>query len=516
MGNNFNKEQMYSHHHTGKSELDVDNHKIAKRILSEKMIPWRITLIYALVGGLWILLSDKFIHTITKDPDTLTNLATIKGWAFIVGTACMLFVLIKKDMAMVRKAREELYAKDEMYQLIIEGTTDCLWDWDIGSDRVFMTNHWKEKLGYAKRDILDSIKAWKDLIHPEDYVLVGRSVSEYLKKRISHFRVEYRIRMKNGEYIWVLAIGQGIWDKDGTPVRLVGTHTDISERKAIERSLKETMKQNRRLLNEAIEYDKLKTEFFANISHEFRTPLNVILGTIQLIDVYHKDSEKTCEHFHKITRFMGAMKQNCYRLLRLINNLIDITRIDSGFMQIQLENHNVVDVVEKATLSVVDYIESKSVALIFDTDVEEKIIACDADKIERVVLNLLSNALKYTKPGGTIWVNVFDQENQVQISVKDTGIGIPEEKLKSIFERFSQVNSSLTRDNEGSGIGLSLVKSLIEMHGGKVEAKSVLGEGSEFLILIPAITGQESNFNFNEPDKKLIERAEVEFSDIYL
>ena len=170
-------------------------------------------------------------------------------------------------------------------------------------------------------------------------------------------------------------------------------------------------------------------------------------------------------------------------------------------------------------LSVAEYIESKGITLSFDTNTEEKIIACDPEQIERVLLNLLSNAVKFTLSGGRIEAKLSDLGNIVIITVKDNGIGIPEDKQKTIFDRFRQVNKSLRRNSEGSGIGLSLVKSLIEKHGGKIYLRSKLGEGSEFTFEIPcepayiqtsSIISQScmSNHSF-------VERARIEFSDIY-
>ncbi len=164
-------------------------------------------------------------------------------------------------------------------------------------------------------------------------------------------------------------------------------------------------------------------------------------------------------------------------------------------------------------MSVSDYIKSKGVNIIFDTDDEERIIAVDADKIERIMLNLLSNAVKFTDKGGEILVNI---EN-VRISVKDSGIGIPEEKIKLIFDRFAQVDNSLIRNKEGSGIGLSLVKLLIEMHGGYIKVNSTVGEGSEFIVELPVTLTQSNemeSLDYYNCDNK-IEKILIEFSDIY-
>jgi signal transduction histidine kinase len=136
-------------------------------------------------------------------------------------------------------------------------------------------------------------------------------------------------------------------------------------------------------------------------------------------------------------------------------------------------------------LSVAEFAKNKGISLIFDTEVEEKIMACDVDNIERIMLNLLSNSIKYTKPGGNIYVNIYDNEEAVTVSVKDTGIGIPKDKLKIIFERFMQVDSSLKRESEGSGIGLALVKSLVEKQGGEIWLRSEEGLGTDFSLKFP-------------------------------
>ena len=212
------------------------------------------------------------------------------------------------------------------------------------------------------------------------------------------------------------------------------------------------------------------------------------------------------------------MKQNCYRQLRLVNNMIDITKLDAGFFELTLQNCNIVNIVESVTLSVAEYIESKSIELIFDTDIEECIISCDPEKIERVILNLLSNSIKFTKPGGSMTVNMYDKGENIIISIKDTGIGIPNDKLDIIFDRFRQVDRSLTRKQEGSGIGLSIVKSLVEIHGGKISVLSEYGIGTEFIIEFPVIVLPKENDIcgvFEVETQERIERIHIEFSDIY-
>lgn len=289
---------------------------------------------------------------------------------------------------------------------------------------------------------------------------------------------------------------------------------DVTYRKMSEMLRAENM-ENKRLLDEALAFEEIKNEFFSNLSHELRTPLNVIMSTLQLLEGQIETIAKS-DKVDKMKKHMKIMKQNCFRQLRLVNNMIDITKIDSGFYDLRPQNLDIIQVVENITLSVSEYIKSKSINLVFDTDSEEKIIAFDPDSIERIMLNLLTNAVKFSKEGGTIHVNLQNEEEMVIISVRDFGIGIPEEKKNLIFDRFRQVDKSLTRNHEGSGIGLSLVKSLVNMHGGSITVQSVYGFGSTFTISLPAKTIRDENAILEEKESKPnIEKIHLEFSDIY-
>lgn len=293
------------------------------------------------------------------------------------------------------------------------------------------------------------------------------------------------------------------------------TLEDITS-KVLESKLRQDNEAQKREIDEVIALDELKNEFFSNLSHELRTPLNVIMSTLQLLENQNRNSSSKAEA-GKRSKYLNILKQNCYRQLRLVNNMIDITKIDSGFFEIEPRNYNIVDVVESIAQSVSDYIKNKGIELIFDTDVEEKIMAFDLDSIERIMLNLLSNAIKFTEKGGSINVNIADKDDTVLISVKDSGIGIPEDKQKIVFDRFRQVDKSLTRNNEGSGIGLSLVKSLVEMHDGKISVKSQYGIGTEFIIELPAerVPEEEAKVKEEIEQQNHVEKIHIEFADIY-
>ncbi|MFT5871962.1 MAG: two-component system sensor histidine kinase/response regulator [Clostridium sp.] len=280
--------------------------------------------------------------------------------------------------------------------------------------------------------------------------------------------------------------------------------------------LQEQAKELKRAKDVAEAANEANDMFLANISHELRTPLNVLLGATQ-ITKYHLENDEVLDK-EKMKKNAKIQLQNCYRLIRLVNNLIDITKIDSGNFSLNISACNIIEIVENIVKSVVKYAALKNIEIIFDTDVEEVILACDFDAIERIVLNLLSNATKFTPRDGNIFVNIGNRNNSIQIRVKDSGIGISKDKYKMIFERFKQVDNLFTRNCEGSGIGLNLVKSLIEMHDGTIEVNSEYLKGSEFIVKIPI--SEISNDQIARSDSTniftdVISKTDIEFSDIY-
>ena len=294
----------------------------------------------------------------------------------------------------------------------------------------------------------------------------------------------------------------------------------IKERDELLNDLKENNNKIKSIeedLREIREVEKIRGQFFANISHEFKTPINIISSCIQLLDLKKKESDQELAEGYK--KYDKTLKQNCNRMLRLINNLVDITKIDSGYLKLNFINCNIVELVEDITLSVVPYVENKKLSIIFDTMDEEIIIKCDPESIERVMLNLLSNAIKFTSKGGNIIVYIYSDEQYVNISVKDDGIGIADEYMEKVFERFIQGDKTLKRHTEGSGIGLSLVKSIVEMHKGIVEVNRENSVGTEVIVKLPnkKCSGKEETDTkcINNIRNGIVNKINLEFSDIY-
>ncbi len=373
---------------------------------------------------------------------------------------------------MQRKCMEQLLIKNEnCYNLLIKNSKDAILVHRYGKI-IFANERLKQILGYEKSYNFKDIDI-RSLIPKEQYNIIKNKLKDLYSGNENIVRFQHNI-INNEERIIQNTSTYVIYN--GMPTIFSILH-DVTSKMQVKK-LEKDVQKNIELLNESREYNKLITEFLSNISHELKTPLNVIFTAVQLLGFYEKDLNKDA-NYEKQDKYLKLIKQNCYRLMKLINNLLDTTKLDSGYLKLNLVNYNIVSLVEEITLSVASYAESKGINIIFDTDVEEKIIAVDPDKIERIILNLISNAIKFTNPEGNIFVNIKDAGEHIHIHVKDTGVGIPSDKLESIFERFFQIDKTIKKNKEGTGIGLHLVKSFVEMHKGNVAINSELGKGTE-------------------------------------
>lgn len=452
-----------------------------------------IKAIYAIVG------SDKPIMDIKYISISITYMSFI---VLIVGLFLELILTIKKN----RELKEEIKV---FYNLVEENKHSCIYISDLNGNVLYSNKKMKKYLfknEEIKVDILT--EKVKDEINT-----INTDMLESIKKSIYDRGCwNGKIELKSGSTTIDCSV-QTIIDsrltnsnkKSGT-ARFVVTFTDVTEKDRMEKYKIEYEKMK--------DHEKVKSEFFANISHELRTPLNIFYSTVQLLDIKLNNNE---EEFRKAyNKYRSSLRLNCQRMLRLINNIVDITKIDVGYTKPNIVNCDIVKLVEAITMSVIIYARQKDINIIFDTDVEELIIKCDPEMIERAVLNLLSNSIKFTKPNGNIFVSIYVNKEWVQIIFEDDGVGIPIHMQDLVFERFVQADKSLNRMNEGSGIGLSIVKSIIELNEGEIYLESDGENGTEFEILLP----NKKLLGDDLIDKEIeytidMQKIELELSDIY-
>ncbi|KUO72391.1 MAG: hypothetical protein APF77_06085 [Clostridia bacterium BRH_c25] len=416
-----------------------------------------------------------------------------------------------RDITARINAEEELQKSEERYRTLVELSPDAIFV-SMKGKNVFTNMAGVKILGASsrediyQRDILDFIQLDIKALTEQhiDGIINGEEVLSMTEQKINRL---------DGKSIDIEVVCSMVPYRGENAVMSVVR--DISERKRNE-ELKYKIDENMKLVRETLEYDKIKTEFFANISHEVKTPLNIIIGTLQLFELI-MNGQNIEESFDKLAKYTSIMRQNCFRLLRMLSNLIYITEIDSGFVEMHVHNHDLVQIVKNITAAAGRFVESKGIQ--FDTSIEPVSLetACDSEKIERILLNLLSNAVKFTEEGSKIRISLYSNNHYAYISVKDTGIGIPDEMKEMIFQRFRQVDKSFTRKCEGSGIGLSMVKSLVEMHGGSISVNSEYGKGSEFIIKLPLwlMDSDEIAMTAEETANSCLDMVSIEFSDIY-
>ncbi|MEG2917048.1 MAG: PAS domain S-box protein [Clostridium sp.] len=454
------------------------------------------------VGSYKIVFNNKFIgimNILYKEytPSAMSNNDFIKTLCSQIATILVNSNLTKSIKRVLKKNAE---IESEL-KLFLDAAVEIMAMLDEDGNFIRVNAGWTKNLGWSEAEILNM--KWSDILLKEDVEPTIDFVKK-LKEGDGVGRFTNRYIAKNGDIKWLEWSSRYIESKKVS----VCTARDVTKQREIE--------EQRIQYEKDIEIEKVKNEFFANISHEFKTPLNIILATIQVINKNIDNKKILGLGGVDVRKYVTSIKQNSYRLLRLVNNLIDMSRIDTGFYQIHLENQNIVSVVEDITMSVAQYTESKGLELTFDTQVEEQIIACDSEKIERIMLNLLSNAIKFTSECGKIEVQLTIKGGNVIVSVKDSGEGIEKEKLDLIFNRFVQVDNYVNRGGEGSGIGLYLVKSLVEMHGGNIRVSSQLGVGTtfEFDLPITVLKTEDNGVQMKTIVSSKVEKRDIEFADI--
>lgn len=299
--------------------------------------------------------------------------------------------------------------------------------------------------------------------------------------------------------------------EDGEMKYVAEMTEEITERYLTEMLIEE---QSHIVLEENDELERTlsnQEKFFSFISHEFKTPLTVTMSAVQAIELICKN-----ELSDIAKKYIKKIYQSSLQQVRLVNNLLDITRADAGYLKVNKKNMDIVRMTKLIIKSILVYANEKNVNIECSSSSKEIYLGIDDEKYERILLNLLSNAIKFSPIKGNIYVDIEENDGLVSITVKDEGPGIPEDKQKVIFERFGQVNNSLTRESEGTGIGLYIVNLLVNALGGEIKLESKLGQGSAFKVILPIeIVEEDDILKGNLMDDGLVRTVNVEFSNVY-
>jgi PAS domain S-box-containing protein len=369
-----------------------------------------------------------------------------------------------RDVTQRVHALARLHESDERYQLAIRGSDDGIWDWKPETDELFVSPRTLELMGFAADDRpLTSMAEIVKLVHPEDVKRVTDAMTAHLEKRVP-YNIDHRFQLTDGSSRWFRARGQALWNEDGQPIRMAGSISDID---GLIRTTRDAEAAN-----------KLKSQFLANMSHEIRTPMNGVMGMAQLLLKTPLDDKQA--------RFVNMLLSSSRALLAIINDILDLAKIESGSMTLNIDTVDMTKMVESAMERVEGLVERKrlevshtiapSYAGVFDGD---------SSRIVQVLVNLLGNAIKFTEEGAVVLSVGPGSGGRTRFMVRDTGVGIPEDQLQVVFERFRQVDGSSTRKHGGTGLGLAISTELVRLMNGEIGVESTVGAGTTFWFELP-------------------------------
>jgi two-component system sensor histidine kinase/response regulator len=507
-------------------------------------------------------------------------------------------LLILKNVTRYKIIEEKLIESEQRYEMAMEAADLGIWDYLVDTGKTYYSRKWKSILGYYPDEIPDNFSIWEELLHPEDKDRVTLFLKNFLSSNLRIYESEFRLRHKNGNYIWIRSRATALRDEDGKAIRLLGTHRDITEEKKSESEFKKlhqammqspisvlitdkdgyieffnpafckitgwndqeilgkkpsilksgfqpasfyerlwktissgnewhgefkNRKKNGELywelasispiknnfgtithyvkIAENISYLKkiekdlkkakqdaelannYKNLFLANMSHEIRTPINTIIGFSELI----KNENLPTQKRHK---YSEIIEENSQSLLRLIDDIIDIAKIEANELKIKKEACALGELFSELEMTYNNFLKSKqkqNLELVFQIPEEahHDVIFTDPYRLKQIINNLYTNALKHTDIGRIEVGYTIINDNRIRFFVSDTGSGIPDSRLKNIFRRFTQSEESPDSDSSGSGLGLSISKDLAILLGGDISVKSVEGEGSIFFLTLP-------------------------------
>ncbi|MCO5251786.1 MAG: ATP-binding protein [Candidatus Kapabacteria bacterium] len=406
-------------------------------------------------------------------------------------------VIAHENITKRKLAEMSLKEEQDRLQLALYSANLGLYDLNVQTGEAIVNDEYAVMLGYDPDEFVESHDNWIERIHPEDLKPTIDYYNKYIAGEIGEYNVHSRQRTKSGDWMWIHSVGAIIeWDQDDKPLRMIGIHQDINDVKMLQEQIIHAR-------DKAEESDRLKTAFLQNMSHEIRTPLNGIIGFSELL----KDNELSTEERNEFTAIIQASGR---RLIEIVNNVLDISKIETGQMNIRNHAFSINTIIYDSLDFFTPHAKEKSLLLKYHVGLEDddSIFISDSVKIQQVLTNLINNSIKFTDNGSVEFgYEVLDTE--LLFTIKDTGIGISDEYKERVFERFIQADLTTTRTYEGSGLGLSICRGLVELMGGRIWLESELGVGTTFYFTVPFIPDRQVETPIYEVGKDAIKSSHV-------
>lgn len=412
------------------------------------------------------------------------------GLAALIAANLVIFYLLNRST----RSEEKLRKTEALFSIVLTGINDGIYDHNIAEGTIDYSPSYTAILGYSEKELGTSHAHFKTLIHPDDVLGVEAAFDRYASREAPTYSHMFRLRHKDGHWIWVLSRGVGIWDAEGKMQRMIGAHTDITTQKQREEALKFLIDENERQSQElalakekAESANQAKSDFLATMSHEIRTPMNVVIGLSRLLLATPLGPKQL--------EMVQTLEVNADILLKLVNDLLDISRIESGRLELDMRPFNLEDIFQTLHIMFSAEASAKGLTLSMLNKVGNQTFLGDPARIQQILVNLINNALKFTSYGG-ITVTAEDglpnghSRSGIRMTVADTGVGIPSEKLEGIFEKFVQADQTILRRFGGSGLGLSICLSLARLMEGDITVTSQPGTGSAFTFSFSPQTHQ--------------------------
>lgn len=397
---------------------------------------------------------------------------------------------ILEDVTEHHWAEEALFQSEQRLEQITNSVDQCIYSFSITRHgeliAPLITPSISKFTGYGVEEHLANPDLWLDAIHPDDRDHIEVKYSPH-KADTERMFLNYRVLDREGRVHWIKDDIFFELDNSGNPIRMDGVLTDITDLKKAQGALEEQIEKVEKANVRLRELDRLKSNFLANISHELRTPLNSIIGFAELmVDGLAGGLNDQQQEFMEDIHSSGK------HLLALINDILDLSKIEAGRLDVHPQPVDIEKLVEETVSSIIHQFERKNQILHIEVQKDLPEVNADRIRIKQVLLNLLSNANKFTLEGGEVRLQAaMLDRSALMVSVVDTGIGIAEEDYESVFEEFQQVDSSATREAQGTGLGIPISRKIVEMHGGRMWMESELGEGTTFTFILP-FTGPKS------------------------